>query len=170
MESTRFSQLIREARVTYLKRHFPNNPYITYQEINESSSDLFAAYITMRLAKFKAVPVGFVRTYNTSMICNENMYIRTDSDIIEEFNKSNRKDINRNELGNIALPVYSFIYNEGKYYDIETPEGVYSIFDLPLIVRHIKQYKMLIPTYVYEQPELLPLENRIPFRIVKKKG
>lgn len=160
MDRERFTKVIEDSRIRYVERHYPET-IITYSDVNKTSSFLYASYVLGWIKKFRAIPVKYVSTGSTVNICDENMFIIDDNDIYIDIVNSGI-DIPREILHNIKLPNYTWIYNEGYYYDIETPEGVDSIFKLPILNKIISAYKPIQYGRITEYNDI-----RIPFKIIQ---
>lgn len=160
MDRERFTKVIEDSRMKYVERHYPET-IITYSDVNKTSSLLYASYVLEWVKKFRSTPVGYVSIGSTINICDENMFILDDNDIYNNIISSGI-DIPREIIHNIKLPNYTWIYNEGLYYDIETPQGVNSIFKLPILNKIISAYKPIQYGNITEYNGI-----RIPFRIIQ---
>jgi hypothetical protein len=126
----KFTQLIINTREFYIRKHYKNSN-ITFREINRSSSDLFAYNVIQKSNKYKKGTFGFIQIYSVDNIINNTIM----QGMLDGIN------ISFEELSNIDfIKSYTWLYYSGKYYDIETPEGVDNLFDLPLLNIPLHRY------------------------------
>lgn len=154
-----FSYVIKDVRRAYMERHYPRNNNVLFSEINEISSDLFGACVLQRLNKYRSTNYGYCTLISLQNYFDENNHIIFDEELYKIFTPS-AIGITYEDLAKVQFKRYTCIMYCNRFYDIETPEGVDNIIQLPYIMRTIRNqvaYNNYLETISKNNPDVIKL-------------
>lgn len=133
------SELIIQLRDEYVEKQLVSN----FEEINCGYCVDFADEIEFRMKK----PIGtlsndhFIVESEDSDGWNGDERDIWDEKWLKEYNSMPPNGIKVEELTNLITGYHYWIYEDGKHYDSECPEGVENMFDLPFFKRKLSDQR-----------------------------
>lgn len=132
-----FEYVIKDVRRAYMLRHYPHNNNVLFSEVNEVSSDLFAACVMQRLNKYRTSNYGYCTVISLENYLDENKHIIFDEEFFSIFTPS-VVGLTYEDISVVTFKRYTCIMYNRRFYDIETPEGRDNMIEMPYVQRTIR--------------------------------